>query len=96
MRWGRWCLHKLFGWTYIVLEDYDGSLHVRRLKFAGEWGAWRMGLGVRWVTVLDGGGTNGCCYVKFWYPYEFRRLRRHLPPQPRLETQLRTPERTNG
>lgn len=64
-----------FGVQWVELTDTDGSLHVRRAIFRnGQWGAWRVGMGVRFVLLLGGGRVRGP-YTQSW--------RRYVPFPPR-------------
>ena len=77
----RWLTWKLLGWHYVLLTDSDGEETIRRLRKTSrtygyfrprspkvEMGAWRMGLGIAWVTLNPDGTTSGACYVKKWEP----------------------------
>jgi hypothetical protein len=64
----RWLLHKLFGTVFVALEDFDGEVVVRRVRFIGPLRiVHRIGrLAV--VKLLPGGRVTGSSFVSRWYP----------------------------
>lgn len=78
----RYLMERYLGARYVALIDHDGELNVRRVKFDGGMPyAWRMGLGVRKVWILDGGSTSGCGYVVGWKPVDHGAKRWPIPPR---------------
>lgn len=60
----------LFGWRWVVLVDYQGTRHVRRIKFiAGRPYAAKYGYHIGDSALLDNGQVSGPIYVKRWEPY---------------------------
>lgn len=58
-----------FGVKWVELIDKDGSTHVRRaICQNGQWGAWRVGMRVRFVRLLDGGRVEAP-YTRSWRNY---------------------------
>lgn len=60
-----------FGIRYVVLIDFDGERNIRRVVWrGGQACAWRVGLGISMVQLLDGGRVRGVSYVSGWAPYD--------------------------
>lgn len=54
----------------VVLEDHDGEVNVRRVRWASRFPtAGRFGMGIARVRLLPGGAVRGVNYVKAWHPF---------------------------
>lgn len=61
---------RLLGKSFVILHDSDGSEHVRMIRtYNGYYGAWRVGLGIRFVKCFDNGLIKDGGYVVCWSPY---------------------------
>lgn len=73
----------IFGTTWVVLIDHDGSRHVRRIRWQGGVAtAERVGFDIRRVQLLDHGKIGNGAYVHAWEPYSPLAARRWpIPPE---------------